>query len=64
MISKKSKITLFDIEEGELFAFDYQPTEWYRLMSFNADNNAVVRAQRAGAEDETANPYCGIIRKE
>ena len=63
-MSKKTGVTLFDLEEGELFAFGYAPNDWYRLMGFNADNNAVVRAQRAGAEDETANPYYdNVIRK-
>jgi len=63
-MSKKTNITLFDLEEGELFAFGYDPNTTYRLMGFNAENNAVVREQRAGAEDTTANPYYdNIIRR-
>lgn len=63
-MNTKTKVTLFELEEGELFSFGYDPNRTYRLMSFNTENNAVVREQRAGAEDETANPYYdNIIRR-
>lgn len=59
----RTKVTLFDLDDGELFAFGYAPNETYRLMSIQ-NSNAIVRAQRAGAEDENANPYYdNIIRK-
>lgn len=54
---KKTGVTLFDLEEGELFAYGYAPNEKYRLIGFDDDNNAIVRAQRAGAENSTSNPY-------
>lgn len=63
MPAPKTGITLFDIDIGEKFAFNYAPNEVYRLMGWKGEDTALVRAQRAGAEDENANPYCDVFRK-
>ncbi len=61
----KTGVTFFDLEEGELFAFGYSPNDKYRFMRLTEDSNyAIVRAQRAGADDENANPYYNDIIRE
>ena len=64
-MSKKTGVTLFDLNVGELFSFGYDLNTVYQLIGFNSDNNAIVRAQRDGAHDETANPYYdNIVRMQ
>lgn len=57
-MSKKTGVTFFDLEDGELFKFGYDLNNTYRFMKISDDDQyAIVRAQRADAEDENANPY-------